>query len=199
MARRAGRRRTDVLVAAAVTIAERGADATRFADVAERSGVPISSLQYYFGSRDDLLVATFRHASESELAELESRLAEIEGAWEKVSFVVDDALTGYREEDGTAGRLWLEAWRFGLRDEEMRTHVQADYAVWERLLSDALEAGVAAGEFVADLDARDVAAATLALIDGIGLRLLLGDPAVSLERAREVVLTALRGWLGLSS
>ncbi len=55
--RRAGRRKIAVLEAACRVIADRGADATRFADVAAESGVPVSTLQYYFGSREDLLVA----------------------------------------------------------------------------------------------------------------------------------------------
>ena len=51
--RRAGRRKVQVLEAAGRVIAERGADATRFADVAAESAVPVSTLQYYFGSRED--------------------------------------------------------------------------------------------------------------------------------------------------
>ena len=39
--RRAGRRKIAVLEAACRVIAERGADATRFADVAAESGVPV--------------------------------------------------------------------------------------------------------------------------------------------------------------
>ncbi len=48
--RRAGRRKVAVLEAAGRVISDRGADATRFADVAAESGVPVSTLQYYFGS-----------------------------------------------------------------------------------------------------------------------------------------------------
>ena len=69
---RAGRRKLPVLEAACRVIAERGAEATRFTDVAAASGVPVSTLQYYFGSREDLLVAAFRHASANELAALEA-------------------------------------------------------------------------------------------------------------------------------
>ena len=73
--RRAGRRKIAVLEAACRVIADRGADATRFADVAAESGVPVSTLQYYFGSREDLLVAAFRHASSAEIAALEAEVA----------------------------------------------------------------------------------------------------------------------------
>jgi len=64
-----------VLEAACRVIADRGADATRFTDVAAESGVPVSTLQYYFGSREDLLVAAFRHASSAEIAALEAEIA----------------------------------------------------------------------------------------------------------------------------
>src|SRR2546428_13532303 len=80
--RRAGRRKTAVLEAACRVIADRGADATRFADVAAESGVPVSTLQYYFGSREDLLVAAFRHASGAEIAALEADLAAMSGPWD---------------------------------------------------------------------------------------------------------------------
>src|SRR6516162_7037797 len=82
--RRAGRRKVAVLEAAGRVIAERGADATRFADVAAESGVPVSTLQYYFGSREDLLVAAFRHASGTEIAALEADVAAIAGPWEQL-------------------------------------------------------------------------------------------------------------------
>jgi DNA-binding transcriptional regulator YbjK len=32
--------------------------------------VPVSTVQYYYGSREDLLVAAFRHASANELSAL---------------------------------------------------------------------------------------------------------------------------------
>src|SRR4029077_19952817 len=77
--RRAGRRKIAVLEDAWRVIAERVADATPFADVAAESGVPVSTLQYYFGSREDLLVAAVRPASSTEIAEAEGRGAGLHG------------------------------------------------------------------------------------------------------------------------
>ena len=82
--RRAGRRKVAVLEAAGRVIAERGADATRFADVAAESGVPVSTLQYYFGSREDLLVAAFRHASGTEIEALEAEIAALDDPWQQL-------------------------------------------------------------------------------------------------------------------
>ena len=58
--RRAGRNRPDILRSAGQVIADRGYEETRFADVAERAGASVSTLQYLFGSREDLLIATLR-------------------------------------------------------------------------------------------------------------------------------------------
>ena len=114
--RRAGRSRTDLLIGAAAVIAERGADATRFVDVSAACGVPVSSLQYYFGSREDLLVAAFRHASDTELAQLRAELPGIVDPWDRLVRIVDAALGGFADGAGESGRLWVESWRFALRD-----------------------------------------------------------------------------------
>jgi hypothetical protein len=59
-----------------------------------------------------------------------------------------------------------------------------------------IAAGVSEGEFVR-CDAEDVADRTLALIDGLGVRALIGDPAMPLERARKAIAGALARDLGL--
>src|SRR6202522_3671237 len=126
--RRAGRRKIAVLEAACRVIADRGADATRFADVAAESGVPVSTLQYYFGSREDMLVAAFRHASGTEIAALEAELATLDDPWERLERIVTKALSGYQPDAPDAGRLWIESWHFGIRDGEVRPDTLQDYA-----------------------------------------------------------------------
>jgi len=130
--RRAGRRKIAVLEAACRVIAERGADATRFADVAAESGVPVSTLQYYFGSREDLLVAAFRHASSAEIAALEADVAAIGDPWEQLERIIATSLTGYQPDEPQGGRLWIESWHFGIRDAEMRADALRDNTAWRR-------------------------------------------------------------------
>lgn len=126
--RRAGRRKTAVLDAACRVIASRGAEATRFTDVAEASGVPVSTLQYYVGSREDLLVAAFRHASGVELAALAAEVAAARSRWERIQIIVTTALAGYQPGDAEAGLLWIESWHFAIRDADMRVDALRDYA-----------------------------------------------------------------------
>ena len=147
--RRAGRRKTAVLQAACRVIADRGADATRFADVAAESGVPVSTLQYYFGSREDLLVAAFRHASSTEIAELEAEVAGIGDPWEQLERILTRSLTGYEPDAPDAGRLRIESWHFGIRDPEMRADALRDNTADTRRFMGTVAATVAMSEFYA--------------------------------------------------
>jgi AcrR family transcriptional regulator len=184
--RRAGRRKTAVLEAACRVIADRGADATRFADVAAESGVPVSTLQYYFGSREDLLVAAFRHASGTEIAALEADLAAMTDPWEQLERIISRALTGYQPEAPEAGRLWIESWHFGIRDPEMRADILRDYAAWRRLVADAVRRGDEQGRF-GSVQPEKVAVVAIALVDGMGIPLALGDPSVGPGAVRDVL------------
>jgi AcrR family transcriptional regulator len=196
--RRAGRRKVAVLEAAGRVIAERGADATRFADVATESGVPVSTLQYYFGSREDLLVAAFRHASGTEIAALEADLAGLDDPWQQLRLIVTSALRGYQpgaggEATGAAGsgRLWIESWHFGIRDAEMRADALRDYGAWRGLVADVVRRGTEAGTFAPRLGFEQVAVLTIAVVDGVGIPLALDDPAITPDGALADVLTVL--------
>ena len=193
--RRAGRRKIAVLEAACRVIAERGADATRFADVAAESGVPVSTLQYYFGSREDLLVAAFRHASSAEIATLEADVAAISDPWQQLEAIIARSLTGYQPDAPEGGRLWIESWHFGIRDEEMRADALRDYAGWRRLVADAVRLGVERGRFTTALSPERVAMLTIALVDGLGISLALGDPEMTVTTAARDVLTTLAALL----
>jgi AcrR family transcriptional regulator len=189
--RRAGRRKIAVLEAACRVIADRGADATRFADVAAESGVPVSTLQYYFGSREDMLVAAFRHASGAEIAALEADLAAMDDPWDRLERIVTRALSGYQPDAPDAGRLWIESWHFGIRDQEMRADTLQDYADWRRLVADAVRHGVARGRFGGTHRPEKVALLAIALVDGMGVALALSDPEITVAGAVQDVLDAL--------
>ena len=175
-------------------IAERGADATRFADVAAESGVPVSTLQYYFGSREDLLVAAFRHASSTEIAELEAEVAGIGDPWEQLERILTRSLTGYEPDAPDAGRLWIESWHFGIRDPEMRADALRDNTAWRRLVADVVRRGVEQGRF-GSVQPEKVAVLAIALVDGMGIPLSLGDPEITAAGAVQNVLAALREFL----
>jgi AcrR family transcriptional regulator len=193
--RRAGRRKTAVLEAACRVIAERGADATRFADVAASSGVPVSTLQYYFGSREDLLVAAFRHASSAEIAALEADVAAIADPREQLERIIARSLTGYQPDDPEGGRLWIESWHFGIRDAEMRADALRDNTAWRRLVAQVIRRGFESGAFGGRYDPDQIAVLAIAATDGMGIPLSLADPVITPASATRDVMAMLRDLL----
>jgi AcrR family transcriptional regulator len=170
--RRAARKRADVLAAAGAVVAARGAESTRFADVTAATGVGVSTLQYYFGSREDMLIAVFRHAAQADFDAVAGRLADLDGPWERLVAIA--AHLG-----GDPGwRVWVESWRWALRDIEVRQDVLGDYARWHELLAAEITAGEAAGLFHLSESALDTARQVLGLIDGLALPVALGDTTV---------------------
>jgi AcrR family transcriptional regulator len=194
-ARRAGRRKIAVLEAACRVIAERGADATRFADVAASSGVPVSTLQYYFGSREDLLVAAFRHASSAEIAALEAEVTALADPWEQLERIITRSLTGYQPDAPEGGRLWIESWHFGIRDAEMRADALRDNTAWRQLVAQVVRRGIELGAFSSRYDPDTIAVLTIAATDGMGIPLSLADPQITPASAARDVLAALRDML----
>ena len=79
--------------------------------------------------------------------------------------------------------LWVELWLRAVRHPALQDVAHELYARLHEWFAGAIAEGVERGEFeVADVDAAtDV---LLGAIDGIGVRVLAGDPALPLERAR---------------
>jgi len=194
--RRAGRNRSEVVTAAVRVIARRGVDHTRFADVSAEAGVPISTLQYYFGSREDMVLAAFDHAWRTEREELDRESARTSDPWDRISRLVAAGIGGFTGSEELRGLLWLEGVRLGVRDPETRTEVLGDYESWRSLLAGAIRDGLQSGAFISSLSPDDAAVVTLAMIDGAGLPLALQDPRLIESSAVDLVLHAVAVLLG---
>jgi AcrR family transcriptional regulator len=183
-----------VLAAACSVVAERGADGTRFTDVTAATGVGVSTLQYYFGSREDMLIAVFRHAAQQDFEAVAALLVGVEDPWERL-VVISSQLTGAVGDDAS-WRVWVESWRWALRDPALRGEVLGDYTRWHELLAATIGAGVRSGAFATSAAPLDVARQALALIDGLALPVVLGDPQVGAAAASELLVDALGRLVG---
>lgn len=176
--RRAGRDRGDVLTVAGRVIAERGAEATRFSDVSAAAEVPISTLQYYFGNREDMIVAAFRHLSAGEGDRLRAAVAATADSepWPQLLALLR---IGLADEEGDAPhtwRLWVELWRAAMRDEDLRADALELAGTWRRLVATVIERGQTSGVFSREVDAALVAHQAVCLVDGAGIPVALSDP-----------------------
>lgn len=198
--RRAGRGRAEILAAAARVVAERGAEATRFIDVSQASGVPVSTLQYYFGNRDDLLIAIFRYECAREVAGMVDAVAATDDPWEQMIRLVRVGLAD-GDRSMSTWRTWVEFWRAALRDTELRDEAHAVYRRWREIVEEVVTRGVASGRFGADVDAVATSYQITAVIDGIGIPVALADPGLPAEstRATDLVVDAIARLLKLNA
>ncbi len=187
--------RERILAAAVRRIALEGIDAVAIARIAMDAGVSSSLVHYHFDSRESLLAEaleySYAHAGSVRLD------ADLRGAThtERLAAMIDQCLPTTPElaQDWV---LWVELWLRAVRHLELRPIAEELYARMHAWFADEITAGVADGEF-ARCDPQEVADRTLALLDGYGVRTLIGDSAIPLERARSAVRSALARDLGL--
>jgi hypothetical protein len=102
-------------------------------------------------------------------------------------------LPGEQERDWL---LWAELWLRAMRHPELRPTSARLYADMHGWIRDAVAEAIATGES-RDVDPDDFADRLLALIDGCGVRALLADPAMPLDRMRELCWSFVVDELGL--
>jgi AcrR family transcriptional regulator len=164
--------RERILDAAIERIASDGIDAVRIARIAMDAGVSTALVHYHFATREALLAEALTHSFE--------RAGDIRTAdtSQRLRDMVEQCLPlpGEQEQDWV---LWVELWLRAVRHPELRPTAAHLYARMHAWFVAALE------EF--DCDADRVADRVIALLDGFGVRALLGDPGMTIERAREEV------------
>jgi hypothetical protein len=79
----------------------------------------------------------------------------------------------------------------------MRADALRDYGAWRGLVADAIRHGRASGRFAPRQAPEQLAVLTIALVDGVGIPLALGDPEITAAGATAEVLTALEQLIGL--
>lgn len=167
----ASRDKDDVLDIASKVIAERGFDKARFADVADEAGFAVSTLQYSFGAREDLLVQALEHTHKKELAALEAAVGNVEGPSARLRAYIENAFKG-TPSDHTAWVIWLESLRVATKADPVGDRLGALAAEvqegWLEVLREIVREGVQEGDF-ADVDVDAGAEELFAAINGLAL------------------------------
>jgi AcrR family transcriptional regulator len=159
------------------------------------AGVSPALVHYHYATREALLAEaldySFSHAGEARISD------EVPGtsAAERLRAMIDQCLptSPELEEDWV---LWVELWLRAARHPELRPVAEELYARLHDWFATEIAAGVEREEFAA-CDPADVADRVLALIDGYGIRSLIGDSRFPVDRVRTAIWDALARELGL--
>ncbi|MDP4921415.1 MAG: TetR family transcriptional regulator C-terminal domain-containing protein [Solirubrobacteraceae bacterium] len=188
--------RDQILEAAVKRIAQEGTDGVRVARVANEASVSTALVHYHFETRDLLLAEalaySYDHAAQMRVGEeLGADATSAQRLTEMINICLptSDAL----HDDFV---LWVELWLRAAREPDLRDFAARLYAKLYDWFELELRAGIESGEFVGG-DVELITNRLLALIDGFGIRTLIGDPAITLEYAREQIWAAIAPELGL--
>ncbi|MEV6399095.1 TetR family transcriptional regulator C-terminal domain-containing protein [Streptomyces sp. NPDC051907] len=186
--------RERILAAACEVIAEVGFEKIRMRMVAERASVSTALLHYHFETREKLFAEAMTHSFGQTGTDLEGDADSV-----PASRVLARILQNLLPTDPVLRqdwKLWQELWVRALRDETAR-HLAIDlYDQLRSWIGQALERGIASGEF-ARCDVAATSTMMLALCDGFGIRLMLGDPTVDVDGAQNAVWGAIAPTLGV--
>lgn len=165
----------------------RGYAATRYADVADASGVPVASLQHYFPTLEELLREAMRFGVRAEFDRLRDHASRIQDPWSRIREVIRSTISLDSKRRTGGWVLWIEYWRASTRDDELAADCLEVDALWVDLVAAAISEGVSAGLFRPKTTPTEASYELHALIDGLGIALARRHTPL---QARESILIA---------
>jgi AcrR family transcriptional regulator len=180
-----GDRRRGIVEAAWQLIAERGYDAVRISDVAERVGTSAAAVHYHFAGRRALLEEALRLAARHAYERQSSSLNDVDDGAERLTRLVELQLpsSGMLTSEWS---IWLQVWVQATIDPTIRSlHAEA-YSRWRDTLRAAIELGQRQGTCRTS-DAAEQAVRLAAFVDGLGLQVVTGQPGRTVATMRAAV------------
>jgi AcrR family transcriptional regulator len=175
-----------MLDAAVLVISERGLADTRIADIAERAGASPALVIYHFQTRDRVLGQALTWSEERFYERAERELAAVTRPTDQLIRLIE---LSCERGQGAGGLdhwgLWLDMWARAPHDPDVARDRRALDARWRATIAEIVRRGQKAGEFE-QVDADEFALRLSALMDGLAVQVVLGDPDVSAARMLEV-------------
>ncbi|HUG61238.1 MAG TPA: transcriptional regulator BetI [Methylomirabilota bacterium] len=169
---------------------DRGMAGLTMGDIARRAGVSSALAHHYFGSKDDLLLATMRHLLDELGAEFKRRLSHADDPMSRVAAIIEGNFAPTQFQPAVIS-AWLAFYLQSQHDDEAARLLK----VYLRRLDSNLVHAL--GDMLPPDLARDTARGAAAMIDGLWLRSALpaGDigAAEAIRLVKDYVMRAVRG------
>jgi AcrR family transcriptional regulator len=175
--------RREIFAAAALRVIMReGVAGLTVRAVAQEAGFTTGALTHYFHSKDQLLIEASELSARLVREEM-ARAGRIVPAREAIRKVVALALPLTAETRGY-WRIWLAYWERSSYDDEVARVMRLRYEEWSGRLEVLLRRAQAEGDLAPAVSPRQAAWSLIALIDGIGVQVVLGLGRLSAARQR---------------
>jgi AcrR family transcriptional regulator len=186
----------EILAAACRAIVERGFADTRVGDIAREAGTSTGTIHYYFDSKQEVLVAALRFASDRLFARLQS--ADGPNATARLARLLELAIPyPHPKAQRDEYVLWIEMWTLVLRSPERLPALEHLSQRWRSFFFDVVRQGAADGEFTPVAAPDLVAERLIALVDGLGFETVVGYSWSTAERMRSLLVSFASEQLGL--
>lgn len=160
-------RRNSILEAAIDQIAQRGPEALRMKDVAAAAQVSVGTVQYYFDSREDLLVKAFSAHSQGVIAAIGALSTKQGDPWAQL-LATCEAVPTVKDYQRRAS-VWVELVAASRRNDYLKQTVTEVFAQWRAHFESIIVAGIADGSFTPRIEIPIVIDTLIAQIDGFDL------------------------------
>lgn len=187
-------RRRQFAAAALAVISREGLEGLTMRDVAKEAGFTTGALTHYFQSKDEVLIAVSEHGAEL------------------VRPMMDEAATGLSAREALRDllhtilptstamkaqwRCWLAFWERGAHSPQVQRVMRERYFEYTNRVSTVIRRAQEQGEAPRDIDVEHVAREIIALIDGLGVQVLLGAGKLTSVAQRQFVDSLLESRLG---
>lgn len=185
--------RKEILLVTERLLAKRGFDGIRLRDVSLAAGVSIGMIQHYFITRDDLVRETLEQSSIRRAEKWSQCAAEAGNGPTKVKSLLLDAVA-----DRERCTIWVETCAAASRHEELQALTKRTTNIWRGALRQAIEAGVAEGQFVPRAPVGRIVDILVGLIDGMMLEVAIHNEDYTLDYINSLLLDVASGQLGIS-
>src|SRR5438045_4439211 len=164
--------RREIFAAAALRVIMREGEAgLTVRAVASEAGFTTGALTHYFQSKDQLLIEASELSARLVREQME-RAGRVVPAREAIRKVVALALPLTAETRGY-WRIWLAYWERSSYDDEVARVMRLRYQEWRGRLETLLRRAQAEGDLARGVNPRETAESLIALVDGIGVQVVL--------------------------
>jgi AcrR family transcriptional regulator len=184
------KRRVAFAAAAYRVIARRGLSRVTVREIAKEAGFTTGALVHYFSSKDQVLMQASEYSALVVRKRMEKHAVDRQGL-DALRHVLFESLPMTPEMRGM-WNVWLGFWDRSSHSKQIRHLTKLRYNEWLGRIADLIERAQAAGDLSDAIDPARSAQAVVALIDGIGVRVLLTGIAISPTRQKEMV----DDWIG---
>jgi len=162
-----------IRAAACRAFAEYGLASTRVLDIAREAGVSTASIHYYFGSKEQVLLAALDWSTEQNVNRLRQIDQETHDPLGTLVAALNTTLPGggMPQDDWL---LWLEVYVNVRHYPKLLEARQSLASVWTDFLAEVIDEGEKLGIFHPVAPAREVALGLTAMLDGLGFKAVAG-------------------------